>query len=55
MKFKFLRTVQYTEVVEVEAESFERAKEIASEEDGIRNHDDTPISLEETYESCKAT
>ena len=46
MKFKFLRTVQYTEVVEVEADTLERAKELASEDDGVRNHDDTTISLE---------
>ncbi len=45
-KFKFKRTVQYTEEVEVDAPSLAEAKELALEEDGVRNNDDTVIDLE---------
>lgn len=44
--FKFVRTVRYTEIVVVEAESLVDAKEKALEADGERNHDDTIVSLE---------
>lgn len=46
--FKFTRTVQYTEVIEVTAETVEEAKRLAKEsaDDGERNNDDTVISIE---------
>jgi hypothetical protein len=44
--FKFIKTVQYTEIVEVEAETLAEAKEKALEADGERNHDDTLVSME---------
>lgn len=47
-KFKFIRTVQYTEIIEVTAATVEEAKRLAidSDDDGERNHDDTVISIE---------
>lgn len=44
-KFKFVRTVQYTEVVEVEAQDLAAAKQAALEADGERNHDDSVHDL----------
>jgi hypothetical protein len=46
--FKFTRTVQYTEVIEVVAETVDDAKRLAneSEDDGECNNDETVISIE---------
>lgn len=44
--FKFVRTVQYTEVVTVSAQDLEEARAQADEADGDRIHDDRVISLE---------
>lgn len=46
-QFKFLRTMQYTEVVTVDADDFQAARELAQQEDGERNHDDTVIDMVE--------
>lgn len=43
--YKFKRTMQYTEEVEVQADSLELAREMAEAEDGIRNNDDTVIEI----------
>lgn len=43
--YKFKRTMQYTEEVEVEADSLEAARELADEADGVRNNDDTVIDI----------
>ena len=47
-KYKFVRTVQYAEIIEVEAASVAEAKVSAyeSEADGERIHDDMVISVE---------
>lgn len=45
-EFKFVRTIQYTEVVRVSAESLEDAQAQADQADGDRMHDDTVISIE---------
>lgn len=42
-KFIVTKTYQYTEEVEVEAESAAAAKEAAMEQDGVRIHDDTLV------------
>ncbi|MDR9836875.1 MULTISPECIES: hypothetical protein [Herbaspirillum] len=39
-KFKVTKTYQYTEEVEVEAETAAAAKLLADEMEGVRNHDD---------------
>ena len=45
-EFKFKRTMKYAEEVVVEAETLAEAKEKAQEDDGVRNHDDTVVSIE---------
>lgn len=42
--YTFKRTMRYTEVIEVEAESLEEAKK-AEAEDGVRNNDDTVVEM----------
>ena len=42
-KFKVIKTFQYTEVVEVEADTAEAAKAAAMDIDGDRIHDDTLV------------
>lgn len=42
-KFKVIRTVQYTEEVEVEADTAAAANSAAEEMDGVRNNDDRVI------------
>ena len=44
--FKFIRTMQYTEVIEVQAETYAEARELAEQEDGVRNHDDTVVEMQ---------
>lgn len=44
--FRFLRTMQYTEVVTVTADSLKDAQAAAHQTDGERMHDDTVVSLE---------
>lgn len=44
-QFTFLRTVQYTEVIKVDADTYSAAHQMASEADGERNHDDIPVDL----------
>jgi len=44
--FKFVRTMRYTEVVEVQADAIDEARELAQAADGERIHDDTVVSLE---------
>lgn len=44
-QFTFLRTVQYTEVIKVDAETYAAAHQMAIEADGERNHDDIPVDL----------
>ena len=46
--FKFVKTIQYTEIVEVEAQTLAEAEEKAVEVDGERNHDDTLVLMEPT-------
>lgn len=45
--FKFKRTMQYTEEVEVSAETLAEAWEQAQGEDGVRNNDDRVINMEQ--------
>lgn len=44
--FKFKRTVQYTEEIEVEANTEVEATALALEEDGVRNNDDSVVDIE---------
>lgn len=44
--FKFVRTMQYTEVVTVTADCLKEAQAMAHQVDGERMHDDTVVSLE---------
>ena len=41
MKFKFLKTIRYTEIVEVEAQDLESAQALAFETDGEYQNDDS--------------
>ena len=43
--YRFIRTVQYTETIEVQAEFYEAAEQLAMETDGERNYDDTIIDM----------
>lgn len=43
--YTFKRTMRYTEVIEVEAESLEEARKKAEAEDGVRNNDDTVVEM----------
>lgn len=44
--FVFTRTMQYTETIEVQADTYQDALEQAQKEDGVRNHDDTIIDID---------
>jgi len=47
MKYTFLRTVRYTETIEVQADSYEEAKKIAlHSEDAEHNNDDIVEDIE---------
>lgn len=45
-QFKFVRTMQYTEVIQVSADSLAEAQAQAYQAEGDRMHDDTVISIE---------